>query len=309
MRSAIFGAVALTATAIFLSACSGTSHDQTAVIPAAGPDVKPAAIARKLYVTDASDNDVAVLRYLRWRNIGSIADGIDGPAGNWVDRSGNLYVANTRNAGVTEYDSSGTLIYTYTAGLTQPNAVTTDRFGVVYVADGFGSVNEYSQQNNYVAATCAPGNQLAPVGVALDKRGDVFVAYVNVHSGIGNIIEYPRGLIRSRCNGTVLPMTFEQINSLVVDPNGNLVVAVSGAAVVDVIAPPYSHVTGTLGSGWTRPAAVTIDKAGTQAYVTDNGTATVSVVTYPGGSVVATLGSANGLSNPMSAVDSKNFVP
>jgi DNA-binding beta-propeller fold protein YncE len=59
-----------------------------------------------------------------------------------------------------------------------------------------------------------------------------------------------------------------------------------------------------------RPVGVTIDKAGTQAYVSDLAANDVQVLTYPGGSIVATLGRTNGiLTPPLWAVDSENYVP
>jgi DNA-binding beta-propeller fold protein YncE len=88
-----------------------------------------------------------------------------------------------------------------------------------------------------------------------------------------------------------------------------LLVCDAGTSAVDIIAPPYSSITGTLGSGWAEPFFITIYRAGNQAYVTDPGAADVRILGYPSGSVVATLGSANGLALPVEAVDSKNFVP
>ena len=78
---------------------------------------------------------------------------------------------------------------------------------------------------------------------------------------------------------------------------------------MDIIAPPYKSITGTLGSGWTNPYFVSIDKEGTEAYVGDVGAADVQILSYPSGINVETLGSANGLAFPVQAVDSKNYVP
>ncbi len=66
---------------------------------------------------------------------------------------------------------------------------------------------------------------------------------------------------------------------------------------------------GTLGSGWTQPTSVTVNKAGTRTYVADFGAGTVSVLTYPAGSTLTTLDGANGLEFPYSAVNSNNYVP
>lgn len=59
----------------------------------------------------------------------------------------------------------------------------------------------------------------------------------------------------------------------------------------------------------TDPASVSIDRTGSQAYVTDTGAHVVRVLTYPDGSNVATLGKPNGLEIPTAAVVSGNYVP
>jgi hypothetical protein len=265
---------------------------------------------RQIYVSDFGTNVVELLKYRRWTSLGTISNGVNGPDGNWVDKNGNFYVANYANPNITEYDPSGNLMFTYSTGIADPVDVTTDKVGNVYEADfnytvsGGGYVNEYAQGSNTVAATCSQGGNVE--SVAVDKHGNVFV-YYNNPSGGASITEYAGGL--TGCNGTVLPISFGFAGGMAIDKQGDLVVCDQIAPAVDVIAPPYTSITSTLGSGWSDPFHVTIDKAGTQAYVADLAAADVQVLTYPGGSSVATLGSANGLSSPASAVDSKNYVP
>ncbi len=142
-----------------------------------------------------------------------------------------------------------------------------------------------------------------PVGVAVDQRGNVFVS-------VGSAIEeFKHGLVNSHCTPTQLPVTLDNPSGMAFDTNRNLLVADGSAAAVDIIAPPYTTVTGTLGSGWTQPTSVTVIKAGTRAYVADFGAGTVSVLTYPAGSTLTTLDGANGLEFPYSAVNSNNYVP
>jgi DNA-binding beta-propeller fold protein YncE len=96
---------------------------------------------------------------------------------------------------------------------------------------------------------------------------------------------------------------------MVFDNKGNIVVCDQDAEAVDIIAPPYSKVTSTLGSGYNDPFHVTINKKNKQAYVANYGGEDVFVLSYPAGSLTATLNASNGLSNPLSAVDSKNYNP
>jgi hypothetical protein len=63
-----------------------------------------------------------------------------------------------------------------------------------------------------------------------------------------------------------------------------------------------------LGSGYSDPFHVTVNKSNHLAFVTDVNDADVRVLKYPSGADVTTLGSANGLTIPSSAVDGINAV-
>jgi DNA-binding beta-propeller fold protein YncE len=317
------------AAVILLSACSNASQGSSAALlptGASGSHVgainrllpkrgKASLILRKLYVTDNNNNDVVVFKYGTWTSLGTITSGIVSPFADWVDRSSNLYVTNdqTHPTNIVEYDSNGNQIFTYSAGIREPAGVTTDKYGNVYEADQFGMVNEYAQGSNVVMASCPLpyGDQAS--GVAVNRRGGVFVSFYSFSSEAGGIVAYPRGLRSSPypCLNSMLPVKLLEPIGLVFDRQGNLLVCDANyyASAVDIIAPPFNNITGTLGSGWNFPTSVTVDRAGTQVYVTDFGAGTVSVFTYPGGTNVATLGSADGLSAPVAAVDSKNYVP
>jgi DNA-binding beta-propeller fold protein YncE len=183
--------------------------------------------------------------------------------------------------------------------------VTTDRFGNVYEGDWNGFVNEYQPHVNSVGLTCSIGAHLNLGGVAVDARGDVFVTNTTYP---GQIIEFKHGLFNSRCVGTVLPVALAAPYGIAIDSKGNLIVG-DAIGAVDVIAPPYTSITGTLGSGWSQPLCVTIDKANTRAYVSDFGAHTVRILSYPGGTTIKTLGSISGLNSPYCAILSKNYNP
>lgn len=70
---------------------------------------------------------------------------------------------------------------------------------------------------------------------------------------------------------------------MVLDKNSNLVVCDQDAEAVDIIKPPYSRISGTLGSGYSDPTTVTINKTNTQAYVANYGGNDVLVLSYPDG--------------------------
>ena len=275
-----------------------------------------------VYIDDFGSGVAEAVKYNHWTiDEGTVSSGVNGPYGNWVDKPvagvRHYYIANYGNPNITEYDVQGNLLFTYNAGISDSIGVSTDKNGNVYEADynpsitGGGYVNEYRQRSNIVLATCSPGG--AVEGVAVDKHGNVFVDYNNT-TGSANIIEYVHGLTASGCAGTVLPVTLGFAGGMVLDKQGRLVVCdqvgTGSGAVVDIIAPPYTAITGTLGSGWIDPFHVTVDMAGTRAYVTDNAAADVEVLNYPSNSLITMINSTStsGIVDPSSAVDKHNLV-
>lgn len=303
-----------------LSACSGETRGTTGALPPAGLAVpflrlappghrahpQPANILNALLVSDVGNNAVEVLQPGSWTNRGAITDGINTPYGNWVDKNGSLYVANYGYpSNVTEYNSQGKLVFTY-PGRDLTLGVTTDAYGNVYEAAGSGYVIEYGQGRSQATVTCAPGGAIQ--GIALDKRRDVFVSHFDV-TNRGTIVEYEGGLRGSKCNGRVLPIQLMDPANVAFDRQGRLLVCDVGASVVDIIAPPYTSITGTLGSGFFKPFGITLDRAGTQAYVSDLDLGKIMVLSYPAGTTLATLGGGSGLLDPTAAVSTRNYIP
>jgi hypothetical protein len=52
----------------------------------------------------ARSNAVVLLRSGTWKETGTVTDGIGNPIHNWIDAKGNLYVADTGQIAITEYD-------------------------------------------------------------------------------------------------------------------------------------------------------------------------------------------------------------
>jgi DNA-binding beta-propeller fold protein YncE len=186
-------------------------------------------------------------------------------------------------------------------------AVTTDKAGNVYVAGV--DVSEYPQGVNS-AFSCEVPNA-APRSIAVDKDGDVFVGAF-LSNARGKIVEYVHGLADSQCSATRLPIKFSSVPAgIAFDKNGNLLVTdpQSGGGDIDVIAPPYTSITGRINSRGPWPLAVALNRANTRLYVTDSSLNVVQVLSYPSGAPLTTLDDAQDLAQPTSAVDSANFVP
>jgi hypothetical protein len=250
-----------------------------------------------------------------WNKVDSIVESLSNqPASNWVDKHGNLYVPdyNMGQAQVTEYTPSGSWKFAYSSNVEFPGAVTTDAKGNVFEADKFNGVNEYHQGSNTVVATCPQlgGGQR---GVAVDARGDVFASYDTSYD-TGAIVEYSGGL--AGCPEIVLGVSLGVPGGVVLDKSADLVVCDETNQAVDIIDPPYSETSGHLGGvygppslRYGMPAAVSINKSNTLAYVTDWAYQKVDVFTYPAGRAFAQVGSGSGLSFPTGAVDGSNYVP
>jgi DNA-binding beta-propeller fold protein YncE len=231
---------------------------------------------------------------------GTVTDATFCPDGNFYDRKHRLYNADYCGSAVTEYDTSGNLMFTYSAsGLSNPVGVTVDSANNVYAADyGGGSASivvEFPQGNSTPSASCSTG--LANEGVAVDSSGAVFVSGNNPSTGVGTLLEYPNGL--AGCpTPTTLGATLGFAGGLQVDHAHNLVACDQNVG-VDIIPPPYSSVSSTI-TGAADTFHVAINKKNGKIFIADPTNADVLVDLYPSGAPFMVLNSANGLSDPAS---------
>ena len=318
---------------VSLLACSGqevqTPDAALARIRPAAPGLTPSP-----YVPVYWQNSLFVIDDISGFDVKRFADGtwvsggafqaVNYPQAEWSDQKF-FYLANYHQGGGTTIDQyrpnyptpnypnpTPVLTYTTPAGQYAPTAITSQQLGnthylfVTGIGGGTGWVDEYQRDTNAIIATCNPG--YFPVGIAVDPNGNVFVAYNDTNFN-GHIEEYVGGL--SGCNPMQLPMTFAgRVGGMVFDHAGRLLLCHSWSNVVDVIPPPYTSIFGTFGSGFSHPLHISINLSNTLAFVVDTtaGPADkVDVFQYPSGTLIHTLGSADGLTDPDSAVDWQNY--
>jgi DNA-binding beta-propeller fold protein YncE len=263
-----------------------------------------------LFVADGGLGDVEILENVSYTDDGTIHLGLNSVEGDFVDKQGNLYVADNAGHRIQEYKPGGSVpLYTYSAGMDQPVQVSVDSHGNVYEADysthyyGVGGwVNEYKQGTNSVEYTCNIGGPVA--GVAVDSSGDVFIS-ANIRDGSIVVWDYKNGL--NGCQSSInfdIPGAFS--GGMVIDANRNLILA-DQKGQIDVIYPPYSQVNYVI-HGFGQPFGLALAQNNKTLYVADLGTGTVKVLKYPSAVLITTLGSGNGLSVPFGVTDYPNAV-
>ena len=229
------------------------------------------------------------------------------PYGVGVDRSGNLYVADSANSALRKITPAGdvtTVAITGPAPIT-PTGVAVDGNGNIYVAD-LASGNILKITPAGVAYTLARG-LATPIGVAVDAFGNVYVA----NSGDYTISKITPAGVKSTLAGTVgvqgsidgtgAAAQFMNLSGIAVDSGGNVYVTdnttvrmITPAGVVSTLAGTATVQGSFDGTGtaaqFMNPSGIALDSGG-NLYVADN--TTVRMIT-PAGVVTTYAGDAGG---------------
>jgi len=239
------------------------------------------------------------------------------PGGLASDRRGNVYVADLGNGRTRKIDAAGNV--TSSVVSTNENygmGFTTDITGYLYKAYGPRAL----AQGRYTYSTIAPYTYKTPTGIAVDTKGNVYIADRNANriwfsTSSGNATTVSMGYMNpvyagtgttGAANGMAAAATFNQPAGIALDTlvTGNIYVADMGnnqirkitpAGVVSLFAGSATGVAGkTDGTGaaalFNKPTALITDRLG-NVFVSDSGNNIIRKIT-PAGVVTTLAGSS-----------------
>ncbi len=305
VRVAIIGIAGL-----LLSACGFSA------MPSSSPNVSsaqsryagtaPATSPSFLYVANTAYPGTAIDVFdssdLRNRPVRRVTHRVAAPAGIFVDRHDNLYVADGLESGhdhVTMYDKDGRLIRTY-LGLEYAVDVVAGTDGTVYAADCDGRrVLEYAPNTTKIIRTIHLPDVGCVASLALDAKNNLYVGYTSKNTPWSQVRRYAPGATRGV---DLLPRkTVFFIGRIGIDKNGYLVVVNYSA--IDVFTEPNKPPALIINTGqqlpdnfaWSRDEGVMYVSStyeGNARRLSSSGPKlanTVVEITYPGGKRLAVL--------------------
>jgi hypothetical protein len=282
-----------------------------------------------LYVTDPLVDELEILNPVD-TIVKTITTGLHAPLGDFVDAKGNLYVANTNNCSggnVVEYAHGSTSpSYTYTSGIVCPMYAGADGSGHVFVFDdGNGAGNyllEFDQKKNAPIArwnTCNSGTFAFcyPTGLALGGAGHVFLTmYGAVRGSLNSSWVVDEVLYQLKSNNQTYVTGYEgPAGGLALDSKHNILVGANPVPPSERARPaigtwgivkspyPYGHGSDYHPSnldyvGFTYVSALALSADQKTLFVADYGGGTLTLLTYPDGKFIKSLGIVNGLTDP-----------
>ncbi len=276
------GRVAFVAATIALTAgCAGTSVPASSpndaggaqaqavqlALPAPFRDAGPNAVDAYVWVSDSSG---FVYKYSQAGTnqspLVTISNGLNAPHGLAVDKADDVYVANSGDNNILEFDRFGTLLQTYADSDFSPTSVAVCPDGTVYA----GNPGANSSVSVYAGGSSSPTSSLliggfGVVGLACDRAANLYVAFLHKSAGPGGVLEYRPG---GKGSPKTLPVTTKFPHGIAVSRAGLIVIADEFDGVLFFTSQGKQVRSLT---GFTDPMNVAFTRSATKLYVTDPG--------------------------------------
>lgn len=286
--------------ALILTACSGGggSVASPAFLPGAPSAarhgwISPAAKRQKLlYVTDYTASAVLIYKQNDTAGgpVGEITDGIDGPEGDAVDKTGTLYVANNANDTVTEYpEGSTSASLTLSTDIVDPLDVSVDGKGILYVMDNSASeILEFKPKSTSPDATVSLSKPSDGVNA---KDDDLYVSYNT--SSAGHVARCKP--LATTC--TDLGISVGLAQGIALDLKGNLLLGDVFAEAINVYKPGQTEPYRTISTYLEQPSKLALSKTDATFFMADPANFAVEIYDYATGTQETsfTFGSGNEL--------------
>lgn len=218
--------------------------------------------------------------------IGMITSGVSDPWGLYVDKNGNLYVANQSNTVSVYPPGSINPSAVYSQGLCHPLFPMVDRQGDLFVANGRSCGSGPATVVEYPPGSSTPYRVLQlPAtevdGMDFDAQENLYVAYrVTAKRGHGSIEKFAPGSTQ----GQILGMTVHKPQGLIVDAEGNILMVDTSKTTRDVVAyapgARYPNVRVKLPHG-SIPNQIAITQDETKLFVSSYNDGYIYVTNYP----------------------------
>lgn len=218
-----------------------------------------------------------------------VSSGLSGPQAVAVDGSGNVYIADSSNNVIKEWNAStGQVSVLVPFGLNDPGGVAVDAQGNVYIADTKNNaIKKWNVATGMVTPVVLSGLS-SPHGVAVDGQGNVYFADTG-HNAIKEWLAATKGIL------TLVSAGLNSPQGVAVDALGNVYFADSKNNQIKQWSPVTMLVSTLVPSGLNSPHGVAVDGDG-NVYIADTGNNAIKECNPVSGQVTALV--STGLKGP-----------